>query len=472
MSSTAAARVQNGIFLGLAFAFLAFAMYPGRFDGDSITAYQRALGFRFVDATSVWVAVLFRALAELARGPGPMFLLQLLVWVGGLAAFTDALIASGGRATGQAISLLAVSPLLSFDFFDVQKDAFLSGLLIVLIAMGGRRLLLGTRFTLASAIAPLFVFLLALDTRHNGVFALFPLWFLFWPVRSPRLRPLLVSAAAGLAVFAAAHLALDVINHGPLRAERKHFAYSLVLYDLAGISARTHSDASEGRVPGLLAATERCYSPHAWDPFSFGACRPTGRAAQALMMRPQSRVDLVSAWARAIVAYPIAYAAHRARHFGCLLSVGCQRQVQLMSAGWWIRPWDEPNMRVAAAARLLGGVAVPMWQSPLGAGSLWLLVLLLEVGAAAWALGGRGFRPIPYLALLVSGSGLAYLLSFALVGIADEMRYLHPIIFLALVALPLTAASFVPDARAPGLKAAAVLSERRRPAEAAAEVGA
>ena len=418
MSSTVAARIRNLVFLGLAFAVLAVAMYPGRFDGDSITAYQRGLNGQFVDATSVLVSALLGVLGHVAPGPGPMFLLQLAIWIAGLAGFTDALIAAGKRASGQAISLLAVSPLLAFDFFDVQKDALFSALLIALAALGARRLLL------------------AMDTRHNGIFALLPLSFLFWPVRRLAVKPLALSAAAGLAALAASHVLLDVVDHGPLHARRAHFSYSLVTYDLAGIAARTGADASEGRIPDFLPQVRRCYSPHEWDAFSYGPCRPVGRAAQARMLQPATQADLLGVWAREIAVHPGAYAAHRAGHFGCLLSLGCQRQVQAMSAGWWVRPWDEPHMRVSSLARLIGGAANAMWQSPLGAGALWLAVLAAEVIAAAWTLWRDGFRPLAWLALSVSAAGLAYLASFALVGIADQMRYLHPVIFLALVALP------------------------------------
>jgi hypothetical protein len=437
MSSTAAARVQNLVFLGLALAFLGFAMFPGRFDGDAIVSYRQGLAFAFADAASVWVKVLLGVLADIAPGPGPMFLLQLVLWIGGLAAFTDALIATGHRITGQAVALLAVAPLLSFDFFDVQKDALLSGLLIVLIAIGARRLLLRTGFSVLGAAGTLLAFLLALDARHNALFALFPLVFLYWPVRAPKPKALLVRAAGGLCLLAAAHLALDAVNHGPLKAERKHFAFSLMVYDLAGVSARTHEDASRGRLPGFLAQAQRCYSPHEWDAFQGGACQAAGLAARSLMQDPRTRHDLVGVWAGAILRHPIAYASHRASHFGCLLSVGCQRQVQAMSAGWWVRPWDEPNMRVSSSARALGAIAAWMWRGPLGSGALWLLTLVLELAAGAWTLRRGGFRPVPYLAVIVSASGLAYLMSFALVGIADQMRYLHPPIFLGVTALPL-----------------------------------
>ena len=442
MSSIARARLQNAVFLVLALAVLAFAMYPGRFDGDAISAYRQGLNFYFTDATSVWGSVLMGVLADIARGPAPMFLLQLVLWIGGLLAFTDALIAGGHRTTGQAISLLAVTPLLSFDFFDVQKDALLSALLVILLASGTRRLLLRTSFTVIGAATTALVFLLALDTRHNAVFALVPMWFLIWP--EPRLQPrrLLASAAAGLAVFAAAHLTLDLVNHGPLKSDRAHFAYSLIVYDLAGISVRTRHDASQGRLAGFLGDASRCYSPHEWDAFQGGACRPAGLAAQALMQNPPAGRDLTFVWAKAIISHPIAYAAHRARHFGCHLGLGCRREVQKMTSGWWPRPWDEPAMRVSAGARAIGAVAVALWESPLGSGALWLGVLAAEAGVSAWLL-RRGFKPLPYLALVLAAAGFAYFMSYAVVGIADQMRYLHPVIFLAVLAGPLAVSGLI-----------------------------
>jgi hypothetical protein len=435
------ARLQNLAFLSLAFAVLAFAMFPGRFDGDAISAYHQGLNFYFTDATSVWTSVLMGATADFAPGPAPMFLLQLLIWIGGLLLLTDALIATGSPLAGQAISLLAVTPLLSFDFFDVQKDAFVSALLVVLIAVGVRRLLLRTRLTLLGVTATAFVLLLALDARHNALFALFPMVFLYWPVRTFKLAPWLTRAGAGVCLLAAAQLALGAVNYGPFKSERAHFAYALIVYDLAGISVRIHQDASQGRLPGFLAEAERCYSPHEWDAFQGGACESTGLATKALMRAPTTSRDLVLTWAHQLLRHPVAYAAHRTRHFGCLISVGCQREHQLMNANWWVRPWDTPHMRVSGSARALGALGIWMWQGPLGSGALWLLVLALELAASVLALRRGGVRPIPNLTLVVSASGLSYLLSFAFIGIADQMRYLHPAIFLAVIALPLAATS-------------------------------
>jgi hypothetical protein len=415
-------------------------MFPGRFDGDAITAFRQGVAFQLKDATSPLIQVLLGLLARTGGGPGPMFLVQLALWGAGLAAFADALTASGRPRVALATAALALCPLLAFDFFDVQKDALLSALLGALIALLARPLLMRRRITRAEGALAAVLALVAMDARHNAFFALIPLALLAWPVRTPSWRALSRTALAGLVALGAAHVTLDALDHGALHAKRTYFGYSLIVFDLAGISARTGLDASEGRAPDFLAASRRCYSPHEWDAFQSGACMPTGLAAHRLMKTWPGRRDLVSVWAREIAAHPRAYLLHRGRHFGCLISVGCRPNAPIMNAGWWPRPWDAPAMRVSTPARVLGKAAETLWRGPLGFGVLWAGVLLAEAGLCAATL-RRRFDPAAYVALATALAGLAYLGSFALVGISDQMRYLHPVIFLAVLAGPLSAAA-------------------------------
>jgi hypothetical protein len=69
-----------------------------------------------------------------------------------------------------------------------------------------------------------------------------------------------------------------------------------------------------------------------------------------------------------------------------------------------------------------------------------------------------GYAPAPYVAAVLAASGLVYLGSFALVGVADQLRYLHPVMVLAVLAAPLAVAALVagPDpAAAPQARTAA-----------------
>ncbi len=166
-------RVQNAVFLLLAFAFLVFAMFPGRFDGDAIGQYRKA--WRSVQRHPFGHGCgVARDAVGHRPGPGTDVRAPACLFVAGLFILSDSLIATGRLIAGQAVSVLALAPLLSFDFFDVQKDALLSGLLAVLIGVGARGLLRGSRATLIGLLPTACILLLALDTRQNAIFALAP----------------------------------------------------------------------------------------------------------------------------------------------------------------------------------------------------------------------------------------------------------------------------------------------------------
>jgi hypothetical protein len=425
----------------LAFAGLVYAMYPGRFDGDAISQYAQGLDFHFDDTHSVLDAALLGALSLFAKGPGPMFVLQLALYVGGILLVSDTLILAALPFAGLAVSVLALLPLLSFDYFDIQKDALLSALLVVLIGIGAGRVFGQSRLGPAGTLATACVLMLALDTRQNAVFALAPLWFLFRPLVALRLRPVLAGCSVAVAVFAVAEVGINGIDHALLKAERSHLQYALIVFDLAGITARTGQDASEGMLPELKIDIPQCYTPRQWDDFYLDPqCRPVVNAARMMILDDRQRARLTRMWLRQIASHPVAYLSHRMRNFQCLIRLGCRDSLD-MNAAWGARPWNEPGMRVTVAARALGAAAGFFWHGPFGAGVLWIVVLLAELGASGWRLRLHGFEPLPYMTAVMAASGLIYTLSFAVVGVADQLRYLHPLMVLAIVCGPLAIAS-------------------------------
>ena len=436
-----ALRVLNAAFLVGSLCGLIFALFPGRFDGDAINQYRQGLALQFDDAHSVLDAALLGALSNIASGPGPMFVLQLALYVGGLGLLTDALIARGRPLAGMAISVLALLPFLSFDFLDIQKDALLSALLVILIGMGARRLSSPAGPSLIGGLFTAGVFLLAVDTRQNAIFALTPIWFLFQPLRRLQLRPAMICLAGALAVSASALVLNSTIDHGLLKAERRHLQYALIIFDLAGVTARTGQDASEGMLPDFKAEVARCYTPRQWDPFLIDpACSPANTAAVTLMQGDGARALLTDVWIKQALLHPAAYLAHRLENFRCLVRLGCLDVVD-MNGGLTPRPWDEPRMRVTSAARALAAAAGTSWRGVLGSGALWILVLLAELGGSALRLRRHGFEAVPYMSVVLAAAGLLYTLSFAIFGVADQLRYMHPVMVLAIVGAPLALAS-------------------------------
>jgi hypothetical protein len=442
MSSNRCARIYNAIFLTLAFAVLVFAMFPGRFDGDSIGQYHQGLSFGFDDSHSVLNALMLGLLSDIAKGPGPMFVMQLALWIGGLLIFTDTLIAADYPVAGQLISILALTPLLSFDFFDIQKDTLFSGLLAVLLGLATRTLFRRLAITPIGAITTFCLLIFTLDTRPNAIFALVPLWLLVWPIYRVNARALLISAAVGLVIFISAFSSISLINNDILKTNQSHQIYSLIIFDLAGISARTGQDASHGLLPDFQANVATCYTAREWDAFLGGPCSAVGLAAQKLVHDDAARSALMSRWLKEIALHPIAYLAHRARNFDCLIRVGCY-DVSDMSAGFGHRPWDEPDMRITVAVRVIAAIGWNLWRGPFGYGILWIAVLTAEFSVSAFLLRRRGFQPIPYLNMILAAAGLGYVLSFAIAGVADQLRYLHPVFFLAIIGIPLAAASLL-----------------------------
>ncbi len=444
MVGASSVRCYNAAFIALAFLGLAFALFPGRFNGDSIGQYQTGLAFTgFYDAHSVLDAVLIGVLSDFGKGPGPVFILQLVLYCGGLLVFTDALIEAGHPIAGQLVSLLALSPPLSFDYFEVQSDALLSSLLLVLAAFCVRVYLKLGRLSLIGGFAGLCVLVLALDTRLNALFVLLPLCLIARPVPTLKLRTLVISLAVGLVVLGSASAVRSWITGPVLKAGRSHLVYALIIYDLAGITARVGRDASEGMLPDFPANVARCYTPHQWDAFQGGIgpgnCLQVAQRAQQLVADRRTRAALTRLWLSEIAKHPLAYAAHRARSFGCLVRLGCY-DVEDMSPGFGRRPWDPPEARLTVSARALAALAHVLWAGPLGYGVLWIAVLAAELAAATCLL-RRASGEFAFLGAVLAGAGLLYLSSFAVFGVADELRYLHPVILLALVTAPITASA-------------------------------
>ena len=323
MTKTSRARVANAIFLAVAFSVLVFAMYPGQFDGDAIGQYHQGINYLFDNSHSVMNAALLGILSNISGGPGPMFILQFALWIFGLFIFTDTLIIAERKIIGQFVAILSVTPFLSFDFFDIQKDALFSGLLAIIVGYAAKIFLMPAKVTIIGLFATFCIFVFALDVRQNAIFSIIPLWFLARPIYWFKLPVIATSVGIALLVFASAAAIISWVDNRVLHTNQSHIIYALVIFDLAGISADTGQDASHGLFPDFQEDVAKCYSPERWDNFLGGSCRPVGLAAQKLMADRHTRHELMSVWVQEIVKHPIAYLMHRARNFGCLIRVGC-----------------------------------------------------------------------------------------------------------------------------------------------------
>jgi hypothetical protein len=431
------ARLTNAAFLICAGGLLAFALYPGRFDNDSISMYQQGQALQFHDWHSPLMSVLMASLSPLQAGPGPLFALQIVLWIAGLVILTDSLIVFGRPYAAQTISILSMLPLVTFNFVEVQKDVLLVALTSVFIGFGARSLLLSRlRWGPIFALVMFGLFVVALDARKNAFTILLVLCFLYFPARELRLGPVLKSTATAVALFFAALTAGSWLDHSLLGATRLHPVAILLTYDLAGISANAHYDASEGTLD-LTATGPACYKAWGADPYIL-ECSSTGDRAMALVDGEPTKRILALKWFKAVAKHPIAYLEHRISHFDCLIRLGCDELPRWpMGQGLITRTtWPEAT-RVTTVGRVLEIAAVKSYSSVLGDGWFWLLVLVAEAGIMARLLYRNGFDPIRYMVLVLTTGALAYEVAFFFLGVSSALRYFHIVFFVGTLSLPL-----------------------------------
>jgi NADH:ubiquinone oxidoreductase subunit 6 (subunit J) len=69
-------------------------------------------------------------------------------------------------------------------------------------------------------------------------------------------------------------------------------------------------------------------------------------------------------------------------------------------------------------------------------GGVWIFLFVAEalvVGAVLW----NGFEPIRYATLVLAMTGLAYEMAFFVIGVSAAMRYLHVVVFIGGISIPL-----------------------------------
>jgi hypothetical protein len=436
-------RLQNALVLFFCFFVLVFALYPGRFDGDSISQVAEGTQFQFNDVHSPVLSLALGILADVMAGPAPMFCLQLAIFFGGLFLITDFVLAEGRLWAGCAISILVTSPFVSFDYVDVQKDALITSTVVLLFGLGMQWRGRAARLTLFEIVLVCTLYIFAFSLRENVFFLImfFPIFFV--PLNLVSWRGATVAIALCLASLAVSFVAKNFVDYNLLHATKGRAIVSLVIFDLAGIAARTETDTSGGLIPQFRDNVQRCYTPHWWDPFaSWGECRDVSAAASRLMANPATENLLVKRWLRMITSHPIAYLRHRIAYFSCLMRVGC-RENHYMSAGLtYLRPWDAANPpRISRLGLFLEKIAFFLNDTFLASGWFWFLTLNIQLVVSLRQVFRHGQAGLPFAVAIMSASAVAYCAAFAIVGIADVSRYLHPVFALALISLPLFVSS-------------------------------
>lgn len=394
----------------LSFGAALALFWPGFAEYDSVLQYGQALAGSYDDWHPPVMARLWALLiGVVGPGAGPMLILQLGGYVFGLT-----LIAAASMRAGRPRAALAVAaigwwpPFLGWQGV-ILKDA--QGVAALLAAVG-----IVAWYRLAGRAVPgwarlivAVILLYALLVRANAVFAVAPL---VAGLAATRMLPR-VAIAGGLIVLT---LALSpLVNHRLLRASPSGVERTQPFYDLAGIAARVGAtDTGFTATEAQTLRSHRCVTPFFWD--RLGEAPGCGAATVRMWNLPAGR--LYRHWLKAVIAHPLAFAAHRLAHLNS-------------TDRWWVPArWpgaappagSEPNELGLGQPRRLAyhwqRIAGWLVETPLGWPVVWIALAALTL-AAGWRVAG----PAAVLARALLVSALMLEASFAAISIASDLRY-------------------------------------------------
>jgi hypothetical protein len=415
------------------FLLTVVVIYPGYMTNDAGFVYQMAKEWRFGDWQSPFMSILWRLVDPIAPGPASIFLLiTSAYWLAfGLLALT---VARRSRWLGLTVPLLALMPPAFMLLSMIWRDVLFG--VVWLLAAAAVYAIAGRPSPLRRPVQALALVLVALGIllRPNAILAA-PLLagYVLWPERFAWKRAAIAFIPLALAGYAVLHLAYYVV----LDVERQNPLHSLLVFDLGGITHFT----GQNQFPVTWSADEttllttRCYDPSLWDAYW---TREPCRFVMQRLERKDDRVfgtpRLVEAWARAVLAHPLAYLQHRATYLWTFLA-GPHFTLELYPGK--IPLADNPRFQ---ALLVLHAALKP---TVLFRSGFWLL-LAGAVCIAAWP---RRMTPSGAFAIGTSGSAVVYVLTFFVTGVASDFRYAYWCVLAALAgAIPAMLARREPSA--------------------------
>lgn len=398
------------------FAAVAYGYWPGVMIDDARWQYQQAVDNAYEDWHPPLMAWIWRRLTFVQPGPGPMLLLQLALYWGGIALIASSAYRRGRPCLGLALACAGLLPAALALTGTVTKDCLMTGALVCASGFLLWRELAGSprRQALLAALAWLGLFVAA-ALRLNAVFACAPLALAALPRTLIRTKLRLTIATL---LCCTAMLATGPIFARFVQAEDTDVQLSLITFDLGGITEYSgHSQFPDLGVRDPVAANHGCYDPYQWDSYSDWAAKPCPVGFDAIQNRiDEGDVDARELWVKAILSHPLAYSEHRLAHFN--------RSSWFLVAkdpdppGWTQsvpNPWGFrvlPN-RVLAAVDAIANASA---HTPFGWPVFWISVALAILVA------GRNWRASP-ATLAIAASACFYGAGFLFVGVATGIRY-------------------------------------------------
>lgn len=395
------------------FALSVAVFYPGYMTVDADWVYK-AINDGLGDWQSPAMSVLWRLIDPIAPGSLSMFLLMaLLYWGGfGLIAFT---VTRHAPRLGVIAALLAFTPPAFFFIGMIWRDVLFADMWLCAAAITYATAHLPARRRWPAQTIAMLLVGIGVLLRPNAIVAA-PILaaYVVWPVAFSWKRTTVVLIPGIVAGYALIHTAYYPV----LDAERQYPLHSVFVFDLGGITYYS----GENRFPvtftpeqTAMLFTTQCYNTSRWD--YYWHIKPCDFVMQRLERKDDKFFGtprLVEAWRNAVLSNPIAYLKHRATFMGTFLGRD--------SIGLPVLELDGPARRIHAQNPLfmamvaLHNALQPIWLLSL---AVWLAIAS-AVCAWAWPLRAT---PSGAFAIGVTGSGIAYVLSYFPFGVAADFRY-------------------------------------------------
>lgn len=393
------------------------AYWPGLVTWDSLRQYDQATSGAFDDWHPPAMEWIWRQFLAVAQGPAPMLLLQLALFGTGFALLIRAQLGDRRRGWATLSACCALQPIMIALMATIIKDSLMTGALLcaVGLVMTAEREDAHPHPAIAARSTALLLCLFAATLRFNALPAALPI--AFWAL-PPVWRSGWRRGTASAALLALPLLAAMPVANALIGVERSDVALSLVIFDLGGMSDQAGIDLFPALgLRDAVAVNHQCYNPARWDSYSWWVDKPCPIGFEAVRdaFHANHRNPWLW-WLSAVVHHPLAYLAHRARHWNInarfIVSDEVERPVQVQA------PPNEWGFAVTPNA-LVRGVdagARATSHSPLG----WPCVWMAALAALLWR---RRHVLRCDLVTVLALSALLYGLGYALASVASELRY-------------------------------------------------
>jgi hypothetical protein len=404
-------------FVSCALAFL--VLQPGMMSFDSLLIWRMSHSLLLTDAHPPIYALSLRVIRLFWDSPAAVVATNLTAFGIGATLLAEV-------ARGRSLLIVSLPPLFVFlpfilNFVGVLwKDTALAVCWWAAVGVSAY-LLINQKASRAAKsfmlIGAFMFFTIGLLSRYNSITAApFVLSALFLPLvgqlSAKKLRRTFISSCA---ISAIVYWGLSSIINKEFHVQHvPFFSTAIVLYDLAGITEMTGSNAFPVEFDDShLQAIKDCYQANVFDP-----CQFVSESIEGAHLLGTAR--LITWWLSKIRQHPLAYAHHRIRVFGSFLRFAYPDSYYVIHTG--IDKNDlglsHPDSRLFGAFKsYIFYVKDAFFMRPW----FWLVVNIFafSVSVAHWR------EPLPSFGLLVSLSGTVYILSYLPFGVDSDFRYAY-----------------------------------------------